>query len=227
MDDIGKYAVIVAGGKGERMGVALPKQFLPLNGKPVLAHSILAFLAALPDIRLILVLPPHQLSYAHMVLGALPERIDATVVAGGETRFHSVQNGLKAIDGTGIVFVHDGARPVVSKDLILQCYHHALEHGSAIPAVPAADSMRIAEGDTSRPLNRENVRIIQTPQTFRTEIILPAFTQSYRPTFTDEATVVEAFGLSVALCEGERSNIKITTPEDMLVAEALMNNAHR
>ena len=221
MNDIRKYAVLVAGGKGMRMGGALPKQFLPLGGKPVLAHSILAFKQALPDVNIILVLPADQLSYGHTVLKSLPEVIDVTIVTGGEARFHSVQNGLNAIDGEGIVFVHDGARPLVSADLIKRCYEQALSKGSAIPAIAVTDSMRTANGDTSTPLNRDHLRIIQTPQTFRTEIILPAFRQEYSAAFTDEATVVEASGIPVFLIEGERSNLKVTTPEDMLIAEAL------
>ena len=223
MNDIRKYAVLVAGGKGMRMGMAVPKQFLPLNGMPVLTHAILAFTRAIPDINIILVLPEAQLSYGQTVLAALPEQIDLTIVAGGETRFHSVQNGLKAVDGEGIVFVHDGARPLVSQVLILRCLAQAIDKGSAIPAIAVTDSMRLADGDRSKPVNRDHLRIIQTPQTFSTEIILPAFMQPYDPAFTDEATVVEAYGTPVFLVEGERSNIKVTTPEDMIVAEALLN----
>lgn len=218
-----KYAVLVAGGKGLRMGTALPKQFLPLQGKPVLYHTIHAFKTAFPDIQLILVLPQDQISYMQMVLQSFPERFDITVVGGGETRFHSVQNGLKAVGENSIVFVHDGVRPLVSVDLIQRCYHQAVEKGSAIPAVQVTDSMRIIEDDDSRPVDREYMRIIQTPQTFRSDIIVPAFQQTYQSSFTDEATVVESFGANIYLIEGERSNIKVTTPEDMIIAEALLN----
>ncbi|MGN6566679.1 MAG: 2-C-methyl-D-erythritol 4-phosphate cytidylyltransferase [Flavipsychrobacter sp.] len=217
-----KYAVLVAGGKGLRMGTALPKQFLPLQGKPVLYHTIHAFKTAFPDIHLILVLPQDQISYTQMVLQAFPERLDITVVGGGETRFHSVQNGLKAVGENSIVFVHDGVRPLVSVDLIQRCYYQAIEKGSAIPAVQVTDSMRIVEDDDSRPVDREYMRIIQTPQTFRSNIIVPAFQQTYQSSFTDEATVVESFGTNIYLIEGERSNIKVTTPEDMIIAEALL-----
>lgn len=222
MNEIKKFAVLVAGGKGMRMGSALPKQFLPLNGKPILAHSVIAFMNAFPDIQIIIVLPPDQLSYARMILSALPDPIDAIIVSGGETRFHSVQNGLNAIDGQGIVFVHDGARPMITTDLIKRCYDQALEKGSAIPAIVVAESMRIIDGEDSSPVNRDLMRIIQTPQTFRTEVVIPAFEQPYNTAFTDEATVVEAAGIDIYLVEGEKSNIKVTTPEDMIVAEALM-----
>lgn len=222
MDDIKKYAVIVAGGKGMRMGSALPKQFLPLCGKPVLAHSLLAFLEAIPDIHIILVLPKGQLSYAQIILQSLPARIAATIVEGGDTRFHSVQNGLNAIEEEGIVFIHDGARPLISAELILRCLNGALTNGSAIPAIPVADSVRIIDGDQSKPVNRDQMRIIQTPQTFSTSILKPAFACEYQSVFTDEATVVEANGQTIFLVEGERRNIKVTTPEDMIIAAALM-----
>ncbi|MBS1773607.1 MAG: 2-C-methyl-D-erythritol 4-phosphate cytidylyltransferase [Bacteroidetes bacterium] len=217
-----KYTVIVAGGKGVRMGSALPKQFLPLNGHPILYHTIKAFKDAYADMHLVLVLPQEQLSYAQMVLQSFPERIDITIVTGGETRFHSVQNGLKVTEPDSIIFVHDGVRPLASTALIQRCYEQAVEKGSAIPAIPVADSMRIIEDEDSRPIDREQMRIIQTPQTFRSDIILPAFEQEYQNAFTDEATVVEAYGDEVHLVEGERSNIKVTTPEDMIVAEALL-----
>ncbi|HRO43215.1 MAG TPA: 2-C-methyl-D-erythritol 4-phosphate cytidylyltransferase [Flavipsychrobacter sp.] len=216
------YAVIVAGGQGTRMGTAIPKQFLELNGKPVLFHTINAFASALPDVQIVLVLPPHQISYAQMVLQSFSERIDLTIVGGGETRYQSVQNGLKEIPEDAIVFVHDGVRPLVSAALINRCYQQALEKGSAIPAIAVADSMRIVKNETTEPLDRSKLRIIQTPQTFRASILLPAMRQHFSDAFTDEATVVEAFGEQVYLIAGERSNIKITTPEDMLIAEALL-----
>ena len=217
-----KFAVLVAGGKGLRMGSALPKQFLPLQDRPVLYHAVKAFLDAYSDIHIILVLPEDQLSYAQMVLKEFPERIELTIVTGGETRFHSVQNGLKATGENSVIFVHDGVRPLVSVDLIRRCYEQAVEKGSAIPAIAVSDSIRMAEGDTSKPISRENLRSIQTPQVFRSEIIVPAFAQSYDIAFTDEATVVEANGANVFLIEGEKSNIKVTTPEDMILAEALL-----
>ena len=219
-----KYAVIVAGGKGQRMGNAIPKQFLPLAGKPVLYYTLKAFIDAYADIKLVLVLPHDQLSYAQMVLQAFPERIDMAIVQGGETRFHSVQNGLKAVSGNSVIFVHDGVRPLASAELIRRCYEQAIENGSAIPAIAVADSMRIVDGDNSQPVDRQNMRSIQTHQTFRADILLPAFEQGYKEEFTDEATVVEAYGEEVYLVEGEKSNIKLTTPEDMLVAETILKS---
>jgi 2-C-methyl-D-erythritol 4-phosphate cytidylyltransferase len=218
-----KFAVLVAGGKGVRMGTAVPKQFLTLKGHPVLYHTIKAFKSTYPDIQLILVLPADQLSYAQMVLQSFPERIDVTIVAGGETRYHSVQNGLKAVSKDSIVFVHDGVRPIVSKELIQRCYEQALEMGSAIPAIPVAESMRVVDGDMSKTIDRDALRIIQTPQTFQSSILLPAFEQEYQPSFTDEATVVEAHGIKIYLVEGEQGNIKVTRPDDLIIAEALLN----
>lgn len=217
-----KYAVIVAGGKGLRMGNAVAKQFLPLAGKPVLYHTLKAFADAYQDMKLILVLPQEQLSYAQMVLQAFPDRLDVTIVAGGETRYHSVQNGLAVIDGDGVVFVHDGVRPLVSVELIRKCYTQAVEKGSAIPAIAVVDSMRMVDGDNSKPVNRDLMRSIQTPQTFRTDMLLTAFKQEYNEAFTDEATVVEAIGPQVFLVDGEKQNIKLTTPEDMMMAEMMM-----
>jgi 2-C-methyl-D-erythritol 4-phosphate cytidylyltransferase len=218
------YAVIVAGGQGTRMGTAMPKQFLELEGKPVLHHTLQAFIDALPGVHLILVLPAHQVSYAQMILQTFPERIDLTIVTGGETRFHSVKNGLQGIPEDGIILVHDGVRPLASRELIQRCYRQAAEKGSAIPAIPVADSMRLVNEEGSEPVDRSQLRIIQTPQTFRASILLPAFEQPYSESFTDEATVVESYGDEIYLVEGERSNLKITTPEDMVIAAALLRS---
>lgn len=206
------------------MGTALPKQFLELAGKPVLYYTLQAFINALPEAHLILVLPPHQISYAQIVLQHLPGTADITIVAGGETRFHSVQNGLGVIAEEGIVLVHDGVRPLVSRELIHRCCVQAHEKGSAIPAIPVTDSMRLAAEDRSEPVDRSALRIIQTPQTFRTDILLPAYRQPFRESFTDEATVVEAHGGQVFLVAGERTNIKITTPEDLRIAGVLLED---
>jgi 2-C-methyl-D-erythritol 4-phosphate cytidylyltransferase len=222
-----KYAVIVAGGKGERMGSAVPKQFLPLSGKPVLYYTVKAFIDAYPDMQLILVLPQHHISYAQMVLTEFPQRIDLTIVAGGETRFHSVKNGLAAIPQPGVVFVHDGVRPLLSTSLIQRCYEQAIQLGSAIPAIPVADSVRMVTDEGSHPVNRTHLRIIQTPQTFLTSILVPAFNAPYSDSFTDEATVAEAAGHTIHLIDGERYNIKITTPEDLIMAEAILQQTDR
>ena len=216
------YAIIVAGGSGTRMGAALPKQFLDLCGKPVLYWSIKAFMDALPDVRLILVLPAQQLSLGNIVLQAFQERIDTTIVAGGDTRFASVAAGLKEVPADAVVLVHDGARPLVSVRVIQQCYETAREQGSAIPVIPVADSIRQLSGTSSRAIPREGLHIVQTPQAFRAALLQQAFRQPYQDAFTDEASVLEAAGGMIHLIEGERSNLKITTPEDLVIAAALM-----
>ena len=222
MTDIKKYAVVVAGGRGLRMGSAVPKQFLPLLGKPLLCYAIQAFAATIKGVEIILVLPTDQLNSAKTVLKSYLGNIHVTTVAGGATRYESVQNGLKKVSDDGVVFIHDGVRPLLSPDLIQRCYHQAIEKGSAIPVVPVTESIRILENGNSKSINREQLRIIQTPQTFLTNIILPAFAQAFDPSFTDEANVVEAFGTPVHLIDGAMENIKVTTPEDMLIAETLL-----
>jgi len=222
MIDIKKYAVIVAGGKGARMGGNVPKQFLPLLGIPLMCHAVQTFAAAIPGIHIILVLPEDQLGSAQTVLRSYIGKISVTTVAGGATRFHSVANGLQHVADDGIVFVHDGARPLVTEELIIRCYKQALEKGSAVPAIPATESMRLVEEKGSRPINRENLRVVQTPQTFKTSVILPAFTQTYDIAFTDEASVIEAYGGNIHMIEGMSENIKVTRAEDMVIAEALL-----
>ena len=214
--------ILVAGGKGVRMGSAIPKQFLPLAGKPVLYHSANAFLKVFPEIKIVLVLPSEHISYGNILLQAFDTLIDLTIVAGGETRFHSVQNGLKAANSEGIIFVHDAVRPLISAALILNCYHQAASMGSAIPAMAVTDSIRHWNGEKFVAIDREMLRSVQTPQTFKAEIIQNAFRQEYAERFTDEATVVEAFGEQIHLIEGFKENIKITTPEDLIVAETWM-----
>ncbi|HTN45404.1 MAG TPA: 2-C-methyl-D-erythritol 4-phosphate cytidylyltransferase [Flavipsychrobacter sp.] len=216
------YAVIVAGGQGTRMGTAVPKQFLELNGHPVLYHTIRAFQKAIEDVQIILVLPEHHISYAQMVLQSFSERIDITIVAGGETRFHSVKKGLQGIPDNSIIMVHDGVRPLVSAALIRSCCEQAKEKGSAIPAIAATDSIRILEGAASRQIDRTLVRLVQTPQTFKASILLPVMEQDYQDGFTDEATVAEYSGIPIHLIEGEKRNLKITTQEDLIIAEVWM-----
>ncbi|SDX27665.1 2-C-methyl-D-erythritol 4-phosphate cytidylyltransferase [Hydrobacter penzbergensis] len=217
-----KYAVIVAGGNGQRMGTEVPKQFLLLKNKPVLWHTIHTFLESYPDMQIILVVPEEHQQAGEKIIADLQASARTTIVHGGSTRFHSVQNGLKKIQEPAVVFVHDGVRCLVSKALIHRCYEAALAHGSAIPAVAATDSIRIAEGTSSKVADRNKVRIVQTPQTFLSEVLLPAFNTPYNEVFTDEATVVEASGKTVHLVQGEHSNIKITRPVDLLIAESIM-----
>lgn len=217
-----KYAVIVAGGSGMRMGTMVPKQFLPLQGKPVLWYTLTAFLDSFPDLDIILVLPEAHLQTGQDILRSTyaPDRIWMTV--GGETRFHSVRNGLSHIHQHSIVFVHDGVRCLLTPQLIRRCYQLAQERGNAIPAITAVDSIRLATFDGNEFIDRSKVRIIQTPQTFYSDIIKAAFEQEYDPSFTDEASVVERLGVKIHLIDGESTNIKITHPIDVLIAEKIL-----
>jgi 2-C-methyl-D-erythritol 4-phosphate cytidylyltransferase len=219
-----KYAVIVAGGSGSRMGSAVPKQFLLLRDKPVLWYTLEAFLSAYDDLTVILVVPEGYMKAAE-ALGETtqdPERVWYT--EGGQTRFHSVQNGLHWIDEECIIFVHDGVRCLVSQQLIHLCYEQAVLSGSAIPVVDSKDSVRLVTGEGNEAVDRSRVKLVQTPQTFTSAILLPAYAYGveYREEFTDEATVVEAAGHTVQLVEGEINNIKITTPIDLVIAEGLI-----
>lgn len=216
------YAVIVAGGAGKRMGSALPKQFLLLKNKPVLYYTIDAFLKAVPDIHVIIVLPEEHLELGKEIVDGFFDEQQIRLTVGGETRFHSVQNGLKLISEESIIFVHDGVRCLVSEELIQRCYTAALETGSAIPAIECRDSARMITEDGNDPVDRTKLRLVQTPQTFHSKILLPAFAIDYKERFTDEATVVEAFGLKVTLVQGEETNIKITNPIDLVVAEKIL-----
>lgn len=217
-----KYAVLVAGGSGTRMGSAIPKQFLMLAGKPVMLHTIEKFLTAFYDIEIILVIHSSFIEKAKETIQALPASSKITIVHGGETRFQSVKNGLALVKEDAIVFVHDAVRCMVSASLIHCCYEQALTKGSAIPAVSITDSIRMIDGNTTKVINRNLLKAIQTPQTFLSEIIIPAFEQEYNDSFTDEATVVEAAGNEVFLIEGEKENIKITVPADLIIAEQLL-----
>ncbi|MEO8174544.1 MAG: 2-C-methyl-D-erythritol 4-phosphate cytidylyltransferase [Sediminibacterium sp.] len=219
-----KYAVIVAGGSGQRMGNAVPKQFLLLGGKSLLWYSLHTFLDAFDDMQIILVLPKENMAEGEQLAKELEAENRIMITAGGNTRFHSVQNGLALVDSPSVVFVHDGVRCLLSKALIHRCYEQAVEKGSAIPAVAATDSIRIVNGTDHTVTDRNHVRIIQTPQTFVSAILLPAFNTNYQDSFTDEATVVEASGQQVFLIEGEYENIKITRPADLLIAEQILSS---
>lgn len=217
-----KFAVIVAGGSGTRMGTAIPKQFLELQGKPIIWYTLNSFLQAFDDLEIVLVLPEHHLQTGLQVIQTTidPRRIGVT--AGGETRFHSVRNGLNHIQQHSIVFVHDGVRCLVTQDLIRRCYHQAIEFGNAIPAIAAVDSIRVETPTGNQLIDRNKVRIIQTPQTFYSDILKAAFEQEYDDSFTDEASVVEKLGVRIHLVEGEATNIKITRPIDILIAEKIV-----
>jgi 2-C-methyl-D-erythritol 4-phosphate cytidylyltransferase len=222
-----KYAVIVAGGSGLRMGAALPKQFLPLCGKPVLWHSLETFLAAAPDMEIILVLPKDHIEAGRSIVNTTSNPARITITVGGETRFHSVKNGLAAVQDPAVVFVHDAVRCLLTPELIHRCYEKTVEKGNAIPAIQPTDTLRIETADGSQLIDRSKVRIIQTPQTFFSDIIKKAFEQPYDASFTDEASVVEKLGVPIQLIEGEATNIKITRPLDMLLAEKIIEDRTR
>ncbi len=217
-----KFAVIVAGGNGQRMESALPKQFLLLKEKPILWYTVQTFLKSFSDLQIILVLPQAFIENGDSIVTGLDATNRIKIIQGGDTRFQSVKNGLQLVEADSIVFVHDGVRCLVDEDLIQRCYWQAIEKGSAVPVVTATDSIRIVEGENHAVCNRNNIRIIQTPQTFKSNILLPAFQQPYINDFTDEATVVEANGNKVYLIEGNYNNIKITRPVDLLIAEKMI-----
>lgn len=217
-----KIAVIVAGGKGERMRGDVPKQFMPLLGKPVLYHTLRSFFDAYSDMQVILVLPEAHMREGKRIAGTFFPGFPIALVQGGATRFHSVKNGLDLIEENAVVFVHDGVRCLTDAELIRRCYLQTLEKGSAIPAIDCGDSVRIITPEGSRYMDRTTLKLVQTPQTFLSTLLLPAYEQEYRSTFTDEATVVEAAGHAVHLTEGSVDNIKLTLPLDLIVAEELL-----
>ena len=217
-----KYAVIVAGGSGRRMNSALPKQFMLLKDKPVLYYTLQTFLESYEDMQIILVLPLEYIDLGKEIIDGYFDSDRIQIVTGGESRFHSVQNGLSLIEEEAIIFVHDGVRCLVTPNLIHRCYMQALDSGSAIPTVLSKDSVRIETEEGNEPLDRNRVHLVQTPQTFHSKILLASFQIDYKERFTDEAMVVEAFGLKVSLVEGEETNIKITRPTDMFLAERIL-----
>jgi 2-C-methyl-D-erythritol 4-phosphate cytidylyltransferase len=208
------YAIIVAGGIGTRMGNALPKQFLPLAGKPMLYHSINNFVQALPNVHVVIVMHPSYISHAHETLLAFENKIECTIVAGGNTRYESVQNGFKAINAqaTDIVLVHDAARPFVPADLIVSVCTMAIEKGMAIPVIAIAESVRMVRDGKNTPFDRSFLRIVQTPQVMQYHIMQKCFMGPYDESFTDEATVCQQHGVPISLVPGDENNIKITTP---------------
>lgn len=223
-----RYVIIVAGGKGLRMGGDIPKQFLPIGGRPVLMRTIEAFRQALPDIRVVLVLPESQQDYWRELCRQHHFEEAYTLANGGETRFHSVRNGLaKITEGEeALVGVHDGVRPFVSTETICRLYDEAERQGAVIPVTPCVETVRqVLPDGSSRTVPRDEYRLVQTPQTFRLSILRRAYEQPFTPFFTDDASVVEALGEPVALVEGNRENIKITTPADLRFVEGLLNES--
>ncbi|MBP3212484.1 MAG: 2-C-methyl-D-erythritol 4-phosphate cytidylyltransferase [Prevotella sp.] len=220
------YAIIVAGGKGLRMGGDVPKQFQLVGGRPVLMHTLQQFRNAIADLQIILVLPREQQDYWCELCRQYEFGVEHRVADGGQTRFHSVKNGLALIpDGEeGIVGVHDGVRPFASADLIRRCYAAVVEAEAVVPAVPVVESLRHEERGA---IDRKGYRLVQTPQTFSIPLLKAAYRQDYREAFTDDASVVEAYGHRVAMIDGIRENIKLTTPFDMVVAEALLAESEK
>lgn len=218
------YAVIVAGGKGLRMGASIPKQFLPVNGLPVLMLTIKRFREYDGALKIILVLPKEQHEYWNELCKNYHFTDAYAVVEGGETRFHSVRNGLAAIpdDTQGVVGIHDGVRPFPSVEVIRACYETARTTKAVIPVVPVVETVRhIVAGGKTETVDRADYRLVQTPQTFDIQLLKQAYAQPYRDCFTDDASVVESAGHEVTLIEGNRENIKITTPFDLRIARIL------
>ena len=217
-----EYAVIVAGGSGIRMNSEIPKQFIPIRGLPILMHSIRAFFDYSPDLIIVVVLPDKLHEGWRRLCEKYRFNLPITLVKGGKTRFQSVKNGLNAIGQEGLVAIHDGVRPLVDKAIIGASFQLAALHGCAITAVRLKESIRITDKDQTRTVDRSKYRIIQTPQTFQIPVIKKAYEQIENPSFTDDASVAEKAGYRISLFEGSYRNIKITTPEDLLMAEALL-----
>lgn len=221
-----KYVIIVAGGKGLRMGGEIPKQFLPIGGKPVLMRTVEAFYQTDAETGIVLVLPKEQQDYWKELCRQYDFRISYTLADGGRTRFHSVQNGLQAVPEEGsdvLIAVHDGVRPFVSSQVIQASFDEAARQGAVVPVLDMVDSVRQLSADgSSMAVDRSRLKLVQTPQTFRADVLKRAYSQDFTELFTDDASVVEASGVSVALVPGNRENIKITTPFDLKIAEALL-----
>jgi 2-C-methyl-D-erythritol 4-phosphate cytidylyltransferase len=218
------YVIIVAGGKGLRMGTDIPKQFLPIGGKPVLMRTLERFREYSADLQIILVLPKAQQDYWQELCQEYDFKVEYQMTDGGETRFHSVQHGLALIpdDAEGVVGVHDGVRPFPSIDVIRNCYETARKKKAVIPVIPIVETVRHLQDETSVTVPRGDYRLVQTPQTFDIQLLKAANRQPYNDGFTDDASVVEAFGFDITLVEGNRENIKITTPYDLKIAEVLI-----
>lgn len=233
-----RYAIIVAGGKGLRMGSELPKQFIPIEGRPALMRTLDTFYECDNSIQIILVLPCDHQPYWHELCNEYKFTVPHRIADGGATRFHSVLNGLSAInDSEALVAVHDGVRPFVAHEVIERCYQDAEEFGAVVPVIPVVETIRelvkeqhkSVEEDSypttsigSMTVDRDAYRLVQTPQTFRASLLRRAYEQPYSNTFTDDASVVESLGEAVHLVEGNRENIKLTTPFDLIVAQALV-----
>ena len=218
------YAIIVAGGRGTRMGMDMPKQFIPVGGVPILMRTIARFIDYDKDLKIILVLPRDQQDYWRQL--CIRHHFDSrSVIAdGGATRFHSVLGGLGLIpdDTEGVVGIHDGVRPFVTTEVIGRCYEAARSFGAAVLVTAVTETLRRVDGNASVTAPRNEYRTVQTPQAFDIQLLKKAYMQPYRETFTDDASVVESIGRQITLVDGNRENIKITTPFDITIAEALL-----
>jgi len=219
-----EFALIVAGGKGTRINSSLPKQFLELNGTPVIVHTINAFRRYSNSLKIIVVLPVDDLITWEQTCRKHLAGIQLVIQQGGDSRFQSVRRGLEKIESDGLVAIHDGVRPLISEDIIAASFRLAAVHGSAVAAVRLKESIRITDKDGTHALDRSLYRVIQTPQTFKINIIRQAYMIAEDPTLTDDASVAERSGHRISLFEGSYRNIKITTQEDLAIAEALLNN---
>lgn len=217
-----KYAIIVAGGSGKRMGTEIPKQFIDVQGLPILMHTINCFVNFDAELKIIVVLPESQHEYWAALLKKYKFNIDHKLAKGGAERFHSVLNGLQYISKNSLVAIHDGVRPLVSKETIKNCFEAAEKHGTSIPVIPATESIRKITEETNIALDRSKYFMVQTPQVFQADIILKAYEQRFSQTFTDDASVVEKAGYEIKTTEGNSENIKITRPMDLKIAEVLI-----
>lgn len=215
--------IIVAGGKGTRMGSSLPKQFMQIGGQPILCHTIEKFRQYDPAITVVIALPIQWMAAWTQISAGYIAPNQYILAEGGEQRYHSVKNALSKVpNDIDLVGVHDGVRPLVSVKTIANAYTEATLHGNAVPCIAPPESIRITDGDTNKPVNRNNVKLIQTPQVFATELLRNAYSLPYVPEFTDDASVVERYGHPIHLIEGDRQNIKITTVEDLKYAEFIV-----
>ncbi len=215
--------IIVAGGSGTRMGAALPKQFLQINGKAILIHTLEKFLAFDASVEIVLVMHPDHNAFWEKARQKTGFNYPVKIADGGETRFQSVKNGIAMLDGDFLVGVHDAVRPLVSPSVIQRVYDAAAISGSAIPCIPLKESARVLRDQNSFPLDRSAIRLVQTPQVFHASILRKSYETSYKEEFTDDASVVEYAGNRIELVQGDEFNLKITTPEDFEIASILLN----
>lgn len=220
---MGNCCIIVAGGNGSRMGADVPKQFLPIGGIPVLMHTIRNIYNFDPSFQLILVLPENEMKRWSILCKLHNFEIPHQIITGGDTRFQSVKNGLSLAHVLGLIAVHDGVRPFVSHETIRRCLNCAATYGTAVPVLQANESVREGSLDESSPVDRSRYFMVQTPQVFKSSIIQSSYNQFFVPTFTDDASVVEHFGIKINLVTGNRENIKITFPEDLMIATLYLN----